>query len=34
MTKGLPVEEIIQVFERQQKAGPLGGSGAPAPVTR
>ena len=33
-TKGLPVEEIIKVFERQQKSGPLGGSGKPATVTR
>jgi MFS transporter, SP family, arabinose:H+ symporter len=33
-TKGLPVEDIIGLFERQQQAGPLGGSGAaPTPVT-
>jgi MFS transporter, SP family, arabinose:H+ symporter len=33
-TKGLPVENIIQLFEKQQQAsGPLGGSGAPARVT-
>jgi len=33
-TKGLAVEDIIGLFERQQKAGPLGGSGtAPAPAT-
>ena len=32
-TKGLPVEEIVKVFERQQKSGPLGGSGKPASVT-
>ena len=34
-TKGLAVEDIIGLFERQQQAGPLGGSGAaPTPVTR
>jgi hypothetical protein len=32
-TKGLSVEEIIKVFERRQKSGPLGGSGKPATVT-
>jgi len=33
-TKGLPVEDIIGLFEKQQQAGPLGGSGAaPTPVT-
>jgi sugar porter (SP) family MFS transporter len=32
-TKGLPVEEIVRIFERQQKAGPLGGSDKPAPVS-
>jgi len=33
-TKGLPVEDIIGLFERQQQAGPLGGSGAaPTRVT-
>ena len=25
-TKGLPVEDIVKIFERQQQAGPLGGS--------
>ncbi|HLH58422.1 MAG TPA: sugar porter family MFS transporter [Streptosporangiaceae bacterium] len=29
-TKGLPVEEIIQVFERQQQASPIGGPGTAA----
>jgi sugar porter (SP) family MFS transporter len=33
-TKGLPVEEVIKVFEQQAKQGPLGGAGAaPSPVT-
>jgi sugar porter (SP) family MFS transporter len=33
-TKGLPVEEVIGVFERQAKQGPLGGGGpAPSPAT-
>jgi len=33
-TKGLPVEDIIGLFEKQQQVGPLGGSGAaPTPVT-
>ena len=32
-TKGLPVEEIVRVFERQQKASPLGGgSGTAEPI--
>ena len=33
-TKGLPVEDIIGLFEKEQQAGPLGGSGAPAAATR
>jgi MFS transporter, SP family, arabinose:H+ symporter len=33
-TKGLPVEDIIQLFDEQAKKGPLGGAGpAPNPVT-
>ena len=33
-TKGLPVEDIIQLFDEQAKQGPLGGAGpAPNPVT-
>jgi sugar porter (SP) family MFS transporter len=33
-TKGLPVEDIIQLFDEQQQKGPLGGAGpAPTPVT-
>ena len=32
-TKGLPVEDIIGLFEKERQAGPLGGSGAPATVT-
>jgi MFS transporter, SP family, arabinose:H+ symporter len=32
-TKGLPVEDIIQLFDEQAKQGPLGGAGpAPNPV--
>jgi SP family arabinose:H+ symporter-like MFS transporter len=33
-TKGLPVEDIIQLFDKEAKKGPLGGAGpAPNPVT-
>src|SRR6201996_8401288 len=33
-TKGLPVEDVIGLFDKAAKQGPLGGSGAaPAPVT-
>ncbi len=33
-TKGLAVEDIIQLFDKQAKQGPLGGAGpAPTPVT-
>jgi sugar porter (SP) family MFS transporter len=33
-TKGLPVEDIIQLFDKQAEKGPLGGAGpAPTPVT-
>ena len=33
-TKGLPVEDIIQLFDQQAKQGPLGGTGpAPTPAT-
>jgi sugar porter (SP) family MFS transporter len=33
-TKGLAVEDIIQLFDKQQQQGPLGGTGpAPTPVT-
>ena len=31
--QGPPVEEIVEIFERQQRSGPLGGSGKPATVT-
>jgi hypothetical protein len=33
-TKGLPVEDVIGLFEKQADRGPLGGGGpAPTPVT-
>ncbi len=33
-TKGLPVEDIIQLFDEQAHKGPLGGAGpAPSPAT-